>query len=184
VSTVAQDYLKYVSDIPAASLQELMQQHGQEVWNYAYLLTKNHHASDDIAQDVFLQAFLHISAFRGESSVRTWLFSITRNMAFNYKKSSFFRKVTLLEFISPAPRTASAEDQFMNRTYTDSIWQLVLKLPPKYREVLLLDAKYEMPLTEVALLLQISIGTVKSRLHRARNKMKAYLEEVERHEGK
>lgn len=70
----------------------------------------------------------------------------------------------------------------MNRTYADSIWLLVLKLPPKYREVLIFDAHYEMPQTEIALLLRISIGTVKSRLHRARAKMKAYLEEEERHE--
>lgn len=179
---MAHDYLKYVTSIQSPSLNDLMQEHGQDVWNYAFLLTKNHHISDDIAQEVFLQAFLHISSFRGQSSVRTWLFSITRNTAINQKKSAFFRKVTLLNFLYSAPNTPSAEEHYMNRTYADSIWLLVMKLPPKYREVLILDAHYEMPQTEIALLLRISIGTVKSRLHRARAKMKAYLEEVERHE--
>jgi RNA polymerase sigma-70 factor (ECF subfamily) len=182
VSRVAQDYLKYVTGIHSASLQELMQEHGQEVWNYAFLLTKNHHVSDDIAQEVFLQAFLHISSFRGQSSLRTWLFSIVRNLVLNYRKSAFIRKVTLLDFIYPEPGIKSAEDQYFHRTYTDSIWQLVMKLPPKYREVLILDANYEMPLTEIALLLRISLGTVKSRLHRARAKMKMYLKEAERDE--
>lgn len=176
------DYLKYVSSIQSSSLHDLMREHGQDVWNYAFVLTKNRHVSDDIAQEVFLQAFLHISSFRGQSSVRTWLLSITRNAAFNHKKSAFFRKVTLLDFLYPAPSAPSAEEQYMNRAYTDSIWQLVMKLPPKYREVLILDAQYEMPMTEIALLLQLSIGTVKSRLHRARAKMRTYLEEVERHE--
>jgi len=179
---MAHDYLKYVSSIQSASLHDLMHEHGQDVWNYAFLLTKNHHVSDDIAQEVFLQAFLHISSFRGQSSVRTWLFSITRNTAFNHKKSAFFRKVTLLDFLYPLPSVPSAEEQYMNRTYTDSIWRLVMMLPPKYREVLVLDAQYEMPLMEIALLLQISIGTVKSRLHRARAKMRTYLEEVQSHE--
>ncbi|WP_246042293.1 RNA polymerase sigma factor [Cohnella pontilimi] len=174
--------MKHVSDIPAASLQDLMTEHGQDVWNYAFLLTKNRHVADDIAQDVFLQAFLHIASFRGQSSLKTWLFSITRNRVYNYKKSAFFRKVTLIDYITRLSGTSSAEEQYMLRTYTDSIWQLVLKLPPKYREVLILDAKYDMPLTEIALLLQVSIGTVKSRLHRARSKMKEYLEEVEQHE--
>ncbi len=180
---MAHDYLKYVSNMQSASLQELMQEHGQEVWNYAFLLTRSRHVSDDIAQEVFLQAFLHISSFRGQSSVRTWLFSIARNKAINYKKSAFFRKVTLLDFLYPAPGVPSAEDQFMNRTYRDSIWESVMKLPPKYREVLILDARYEMPLTEIALLLRISIGTVKSRLHRARAKMRTLMEEAEGVEG-
>jgi RNA polymerase sigma-70 factor (ECF subfamily) len=179
---LAHDYLKYISGIQSASLHDLMLEHGQEVWNYAFLLTKNHHVSDDIAQEVFLQVFLHISSFQGQSSVRTWLFSITRNTAFNYKKSAFFRKITLLDFLYPAPSTPSAEEEYLNRTYTDSIWRLVMKLPSKYREVLILDAQYEMPQTEIALLLQISIGTVKSRLYRARAKMRKNLEEVEPHE--
>ncbi|WP_256761649.1 RNA polymerase sigma factor [Cohnella sp. WQ 127256] len=179
---MAYDYLKYVTSIQSASLNELMRDHGQDVWNYAFLLTKNHHTSDDIVQEVFLQAFMHISSFRGQSSVRTWLFSITRNTAINHKKSAFIRKVTLLDFLYPAPSAPSAEEHYMERTYADSIWLLVMKLPPKYREVLILDAHYEMPQAEIALLLRISIGTVKSRLHRARSKMKSYLEEVERHE--
>jgi len=160
-----------------------MQSHGQEVWNYAFLLTNNHHLADDIAQDVFVQVFLHIDSFRGQSSMRTWLFSITRNIAFNYKKSAFFRNVMLLDYIVPSAGAQSAEDQYMSRTYTDTIWKLVLKLPSKYREVLILDAHYDMPLTEIALLLRLSIGTVKSRLHRARGKLKSYLEEADLHVG-
>ncbi|KIL34906.1 hypothetical protein SD71_17215 [Cohnella kolymensis] len=168
-----------MDDIPAVALQDLIQDHGQDVWNYAFLLTRNHHVSDDIAQDVFLQAYQHIGTFRGQSSVKTWLFSITRNRVFNYKKSSYFRKVTLLDYLYRAPSAKSAEEEYMNRTYTDSIWQLVMKLPPKYREVLVLDAQYELPLTEISSLLQVSVGTVKSRLHRARSKMKDYLKEVD-----
>ncbi|MCD9025344.1 RNA polymerase sigma factor [Cohnella sp. NL03-T5] len=160
-----------------------MEEHGQEVWNYAYFLTKNVDMSDDIAQDVFLRAFLHIASFRGQSTVRTWLFSITRNTAINYRKNAFFRKVTLLEWIHSASSASSAEEQYMSRTFTDTIWQLVLKLPPKYREVLVLDAKYELPLSEIASLLRVSSGTVKSRLHRARSKMKEFMKEVERREG-
>lgn len=180
---MAHDYLKYVSDLQANSLQSLMQAHGQEVWNYAFLLTKNNHLADDIAQDVFLQVYLHIDSFRGQSSVRTWLFSITRHVAYNYKKSAFFRKVTLLAYIVPGVGAKSAEDQYMNRSYTDHIWELVLKLPSKYREVLILDAHYEMPLTEIAVLLRLPLGTVKSRLHRARGKLKSYLEEADHHVG-
>jgi len=180
---VAHDYLKYVSSMQSASLQDLMREYGTEVWNYAFLLTKSRHVSDDIAQDVFLQAYLHISSFRGQSSVRTWLFTITRNRVINYKRSAFFRKVTLLDFLYQAPSVPSAEEQFMKRTYTDSIWESIMKLPPKYREVLLMDAQYEMPLAEIAQLLRVSIGTVKSRLHRARAKMRTLMEEAESVEG-
>lgn len=181
---MAHEYLKYVGDIPPVTLQDLMLEHGQDVWNYAFLLTRNHHAADDISQDVFLQAYLHIDSFRGQSSVKTWLISITRNRFFNYKKSSFIRRITLLDYLHPAASTNSAEEEYIKRTYTDSIWQMVMKLPHKYREVLVLDAKYELPLAEIASMLQVSIGTVKSRLHRARAKMNEYLKEAEGYEGK
>ncbi|WP_241158267.1 RNA polymerase sigma factor [Cohnella candidum] len=179
---MAHDYLKYVSHIHAGTLQELMAEHGRDVWNYAFFLTRNRHAADDVSQDVFLQAFLHIASFRGQSSMRTWLFSIARNKAANYRKSAFIRKVTLVDFLYPVVSEKSAEEQYMNQAFTDSIWELVLKLPPKYREVLVLDARYDMPLTEISLLLGVTVGTVKSRLHRARSKMKAYLGEAERDE--
>ncbi|REK72054.1 RNA polymerase sigma factor [Paenibacillus paeoniae] len=147
-----------------------MQVHGQEVWNYAYFLTKHQDWADDITQDVFLRIYRSPNTFRGESSVRTWLFAITRNCVFNYRRSAFLRKVTLMGRVKHSGEAPSAESEALANQYIDEIWESVMALPAKYREVLILDARYELSLKEIADITGLSIGTVKSRLSRARRK--------------
>jgi RNA polymerase sigma-70 factor (ECF subfamily) len=155
----------------ADSFRDLMVTHGQAVWNFAYFLTKRHDLADDISQDVFIQAYRKIASFRGEASMRTWLFTITRNISVNYMRTAFIRRVTLVGLVMGKDTAASAEQEVMDRNFTEDIWSLVLKLPIKYREVLILDAKYELTTREMAEILNVSEGTVKSRLSRARQKM-------------
>src|SRR5690554_2972324 len=97
------------------NLEQLMNQFGQDVWNFAYFLAKNRSLADDITQDVFLQAYLHVASFRGESSVKTWLLKITRNISLNYRKSAFFRKVLLVDVVISKESIQSAEQSFMER---------------------------------------------------------------------
>ena len=167
------DYLKHLSrsDDAAAVLDDMMRIYGPDVWRYAYFLTKRPDAADDISQDVFLKAYRKLSSFRGESSVRTWLLGIARHASLNYMRAAFFRKVTLVDRIHPKDHGPSAEHVAIERLQTERIWAMVLSLPAKYREILILDAHYECSEQEMADLLGISRGTVKSRLHRARAKV-------------
>ncbi|WP_307544902.1 RNA polymerase sigma factor [Paenibacillus sp. V4I5] len=159
------------------TLDELMKQYGQDVWNYAYFLVKNYEMTDDITQDVFLNVYRNITSYRGEATVKTWLLKITRNISYNYLNAAFFRKVTLLDFIERKEIQPSAEHTFLDQEIANGIWKMVLKLPAKFREVLILDAKYELSVMEIAKLLDVSVGTIKSRLFRARAKISAMLEE-------
>jgi RNA polymerase sigma-70 factor (ECF subfamily) len=174
--------LKYLEELDAASFREIMMTYGQDVWNLAYILTKRHDMADDIAQDVFLNVYRSIGRFRGESSVKTWLLSITRNTSVNYLRSAFVRKVTLMDWVSGSATSPSAEQEAMASSFSDDIWAAVMKLPVRFREVLVLHAKYELPVKEIAHLLGISEGTVKSRLSRARQKMSAYWKEERAYE--
>lgn len=67
-------------------------------------------------------------------------------------------------------QSRSAEAEYMESQYTDEIWRMIMSLPRKFREVLVLDLYYEMPITQIAELLNVATGTVKSRLYRARKK--------------
>ncbi|WP_256975639.1 MULTISPECIES: RNA polymerase sigma factor [unclassified Paenibacillus] len=165
-----QDYWRFVERFSPEDLNELMRQHGQEVWNYAYFLTKRKDWADDIAQETFLKVFRSPNRYRGESSMQTWLFAITRNCAFNYRRSAFLRRVIPVGQPERPGREPSAEAVAMGNQLADEIWETVMALPAKYRELLVLDAKYEMSLKEMAELTGLPVGTVKSRLSRARRK--------------
>lgn len=165
------EYLKHIGHMDQGGLRELMQAYGQDVWNFAYFLTKRPDLADDVTQEVFLRVYRNIGSFRGQSSIKTWLFSITRNTAINMQRSAFFRRVTLAGFMTDSRRSPSAEREAMLKEELNDIWQVVMKLPVKLREVLVLDAKYDMTTREMADMLGISQGTVKSRLSRAREKV-------------
>ena len=165
------DYWKLVDRMDAESFRELMLTYGQDVWNYAYMLTGSQATSDDVSQDVFLRAYRSIASFRGQSHIRTWLFSITRNIAINYRRTAFMRKVVLMNRHEPRETYPSAEMEAMEHMQTEEVWAIVMKLPVKFREVLILDAKYGYTQKQIAQLLGLSEGTVKSRLSRARGKV-------------
>ncbi|PYI53183.1 RNA polymerase sigma factor [Paenibacillus flagellatus] len=164
------------------ALDRLMRDFGKDVWNYAYFLTRDRHASDDISQEVFLRAFRSVKDFRGESSVKTWLLKITRNLSYNYRNSAFLRRVALLGWVRRRETVTSAENEFMDQAAANAIWRIILDMPLPFREVLLLDIQHEMTTKEMAGVLGVAEGTVKSRLHRARAKVSNKLREVGAHE--
>lgn len=158
------------------NLRELMETYGSDVWNYAFFLTRNREEADDISQEVFLKAYRHIDFFRGQASIKTWLLTITRNTAFSWRRK-FLRRKALLEAGGTAiPPHPSAETEVMDRQYSDSIWNIIMSLPDPYRETLVLDLKYGLSIAELSGLLRVAPGTVKSRLSRARDKVRRALE--------
>ncbi len=164
----------YLERMDADSFRHLMELYGQDVWNLAFTITKKHDLADDVSQDVFLKVYHSIHTFRGKSSIKTWLLSITRNMSINHLRSAFLRRVTLMDRVTVEGDTSSAEKEAMENQFTHEIWTVVLKLPLKLREVLILHAKFDLNTKEIADVLQLPEGTVKSRLSRARQKMNTY----------
>lgn len=167
------EYLKYVSETTDQKviLRNLMETYGNDVWNYAFSICRNSDLADDITQDAFLKVYRNLTTFRGEASVKTWLLTITRNTTYDYLRKAFWRKVTLVGFIQSTGTSNSAETEAMEKLYASDIWKKVISLPPKYREILILHAHHQLSTKEMASILNISEGTVKSRLHHARLKV-------------
>jgi len=176
---VAFEYLKSLSGgiDKNAVLEELMLAYGEDVWNYVFFLTRRSELADDITQDVFVKVYERLYSFRGEASVRTWLLTITRNLVRDYWRSAWFRRVIPFGQPSRGDSTPSAEAEVLNRLVTEDVWRIVLSLPRKLREILLLHAHHQLSYTEIARLLSLSEGTVKSRLYRARAKVSKLLDE-------
>lgn len=157
-------------------LQDLMLTFGEDVWNFAFFITRRADAADDVSQETFLAVYDKLYSFRGDCTIRSWLLTITRNKSYKYMNQAFIRKVTLIDQVWRNESTSSAEDVMFDQMNTKYIWKCVMKLPLKFREIIILNYHYELTAREIGELLQISEGTVKSRLHRARKKMTTLLE--------
>lgn len=175
------DYIRHITKVDHSIISDITKKYWKDVWNYAFLITKDYNLSSDIAQDVFVKAFKSIGTYRGAGTVKAWLLAITRNTAYSYRRSAFFRKVTLAPVVHLNSSGASAEKEFFDKNLTNEVWLAVMELPRHYREVVVLDAKYEMSTEEIAACLGISKGTVKSRIHRARKMLTKKLEEEGRY---
>ncbi|MDF2657631.1 MAG: polymerase sigma70 factor [Paenibacillus sp.] len=176
---VGLDYLSTLSDSTDKNviLRDLMERYGNDVWNYAFFLTSRFDQADDIFQDVFIKVYRSMFSFRGESSVKTWLLAITRNVAKDHRKSAWARRVLLMATIRRSETASSTEKEVLSRMVSGDVWKAVMDLPEKLREVLLLYAHHQLTVPEIASMLNISQGTVKSRLHRARAKVPLLLKE-------
>ncbi|OUM94786.1 MAG: RNA polymerase subunit sigma-70 [Thermobacillus sp. ZCTH02-B1] len=169
------EYLRYIGEQAdrKALLTELMNAYGKDVWNFAFSMTKKWDQADDIAQEVFLKAYRNLHTFRSQSSVKTWLLAITRNMVLDYRKQAFFRRVVLVDAFRDNGTASSAEREVIEALAVNEMWKKVLELPYKYREVIILYAHYQLSMKEIAEVLGVSEGTVKSRLFHARRKLAA-----------
>lgn len=167
------DFLKYMveCDDNKELLNELMTAYGKEVWNYAFSITRKWDMADDITQEVFIKVFRNMHAFRRDASVKTWLLTITRNTAIDFQRSAFFRKVTLSDALEDRGERRSVEHEVMEQWAVNDMWKMVLELPRKYREAIILYAHYQLSLKEIADVLGVTEGTVKSRMFHARQKL-------------
>ncbi|WNQ14029.1 sigma-70 family RNA polymerase sigma factor [Paenibacillus aurantius] len=171
------NYLKHLAQgyDRGVVLHDLMDSFGNDVWNFAYFMTNRSDFADDLSQEVFLAAYNGLYAFRGDCSVKSWLLTITRNKALHYLQSAFIRKVILTDKFRNRGTSPAAEQVVFDRLGNRAVWKAVMQLPRKYKEVLVLDFHYGLKQKEIATLLKISEGTVKSRSHRAKIRMSKLL---------
>ena len=162
-------------------LTEWMHLYGTDVLNVAYSYVRNYQQAQDITQDVFVRAFRKMDSFRNESSVRTWLLSITVNCCKDYLRSWQYRKVRPEEHIDEDGQewqsSLSPESRVVQRLENAELWQAVEELPVKYREVLTLFYLRELSGQEVAQVLRTSEQNVRTRLYRARVLLRDVLEQ-------
>jgi len=156
--------------------EEMVQAYADKIYSLCYYMTEDPEAARDLTQETFLRAWKGLKKFRGESSVYTWLYKIALNRCRTYlKKRSKERKVYIEEL-----REAGWEpsvDPPHDPPEAVSVRAALRELPPDYREVLLLYYWEEMSYEEIAEALGVPMGTVKSRLHRAKEALRRVLNE-------
>lgn len=154
-------------------IEKLMDQYGEELKRLIYTYTKSWSQADDIIQDVFLKIFMKLETFSGDSSIRTWVYSIAINQCKDYKKSWYFRNIQLAEkiFSFSGVNNSTPEAEIVEKSDRDTLMAHVLTLPIKYREVILLYYYKDFSVEEISRMTELNISTVKTRLKRAREKL-------------
>ncbi|WP_366924525.1 sigma-70 family RNA polymerase sigma factor [Metallumcola ferriviriculae] len=164
------------------AFQELINQYEKKIYTIAYRFMGNHEDASDLAQEAMLKAFRSISKFRGEASFKTWLYHITANVCRDeLRKRSRRHEVSLDEPLvfdegevpkQTADWSGVPEKLYEERELQEYLNGLIQKLTPEYRMVIVMREIQELSYEEIAIKLDCSLGTVKSRLNRARKALK------------
>jgi RNA polymerase sigma-70 factor (ECF subfamily) len=160
------------------SFEVLVRRHEKAIFNLMYRLLGNYDEAAEVAQEVFLSAFKSIHQFRGEANFSTWLYRIGLNHASTRRKrlnSSQQRHIPLDGTEVIAEGTVDPAKNFEHKEIQQRVQQALNSLDPEDARIILLRDLQDVPYEDVAEILDIPVGTVKSRLHRARQALRTSL---------
>lgn len=159
-------------------LENLMDDYGNQIIRLAYTYVKNQTVAEDLAQEVFVKCYHHLDDFRGESKLQTWLYRITVNVCKDYLKSWHVRHIFVNHSKNPTEDVylSTPESIYMSRDDENQLAESVLALPIKYREMVILYYYEDQTIQEISELTGLQENTIKTRLRRAREKLKDLLE--------
>ncbi len=178
-----------------AAFDEMVSRYWDRIYGMVNQLLRNSQDAEEVTQDAFIRAHRGLANFRGDSAFSTWLYQIATNLARNRywywwrrkrdKSVSFDAPVsadnaTTLADLIPA-ETETPDDITVTQEFIDRIAQGMEKLSAKHREILTLRNIKNLSYEEIADILSISVGTVKSRIARARESLRSKLGEDFKH---
>jgi RNA polymerase sigma-70 factor (ECF subfamily) len=165
------------------ALEEVMEQFAPRVHRLAYGITRNEADAEEVVQDVFLRLFRKIDTFEGRSALGTWIYRIAVNTALIKRRGKRATLEVLLEDHLPtfkedghregdramllADWSDTPEEELLSSEAREAVRRMITALPDHYRVVLLLRDMEELSNEETAEILEDSVASVKSRLHRA-----------------
>jgi RNA polymerase sigma-70 factor (ECF subfamily) len=167
----------------ASAFEPLVEKYRQRVWRLAYQVLHDREEAWDVAQEAFVRAFHSLSSFRGQAAFYTWLFRITVNVATDrhrqrgaHARAFGPERVTEEEWVRTTPDPGGGPDQEAARAeQRERIRRGLDALPPKARAIIMLSDVEGLSYREIAEVLNCPIGTVMSRLHNARKRLKGLL---------
>ena len=162
----------------AGAFDQLVVRHQAAVFRAALAALRVREEAEEAAQDAFVRAWKHLGAFRGDSSFRTWLLSITWHRAISRRRSLaawFARRAPLADAGLVAGSERGPLDAMRDRELSCQMTAAIEALSPKLRDALLLVQSDEYTYGDVAAMLRIPVGTVKWRVSEARRQVKRRL---------
>ncbi len=191
-TTQSENLLERLKGGDDVAFGELVNSNWEKIYNRANSLLDNHQDAEEVAQDTFIRARKSIGKFRGECSLSTWLYRIATNLAHNKHWYWWRRKrgnsvsldaplgdesdMTISDVLSGDERDPA--DCAATTELMELLPRAMQAIPEKYAEVIRLRNESDMSYEDIARNLNISVGTVKSRLSRAREYLREELEKL------
>lgn len=159
-----------------AAWYDIVRAHQEAVFRFAYLALGDAHEAEDIGQEVFVRAFRALDTFDTSRPLRPWLLSITSNLCSN-RRRSVGRYFAALKRAYFTQETSTALGEHTAEEWeAHTLWKAVQRLKRHEQEVVYLRFFLELSEAEMAQALNIAPGTVKSRLHRALQRLRSVVD--------
>ena len=163
------------------ALDSLINSHGRSIYNIALFMVNETSAAEDITHDVFLRIFKGLSRFKGEAKLSTWIYRITHNVCYDYlkrKKKWKHEDLEILDgkkadFFNPDP-----QDSYFKEWTQKTVRSAVQELPESQRMAITLHYFHSLRYEDIANIMNVSIGTVKSNIHRGKQHLKQTLNPI------
>lgn len=169
---------RQAADGDIAAFEEIYNRHHRRVYSLCLRMTQNAAESEDLTQEVFVQLFRKLSSFRGDSAFSTWLHRLTVNQVLMHfrKRTVRFEKIVDTDDGVPEQIVIGTENQNKMKIVDQlALEQAISQLPNGYRTVFVLHDVEGYEHEEIARILNVSSGTSKSQLHKARLKLRKLL---------
>lgn len=160
----------------------LVERFQDRLYNAMLHITGSHDEAEDVVQDTFVQAYLKLSTFQGNSQFFTWLYRIAFNNALSRQRRrrgdlsiEQSREITGSD---PEDRQELPDEPLLREERVAMVNLALQQLTDEHRQILVMREMQEMSYEDIAEILEINIGTVRSRLSRARNQLKLQLEAI------
>lgn len=170
----------------ANAFEALVTAYQKQVYNLALRTVGNTEDAADLSQEAFLRAYRSIGSFRGDSKFSVWLYRLTTNICIDFLRSKGRKPTVSLtvenddeetEELDVADERFDPEEQYQRKALRQAVQRGLSQLPEEFRTILILREVEGMRYDEIAELLHLEEGTVKSRLFRARNRLCDFLKQ-------
>ena len=166
---------------------EVIELYKDKVFQICFRMLGNRHEAEDISQEAFIRAYVNIHTFNQKRKFSTWLYRIATNLCIDRirkKKPDYYLDAEvkgtegLTMYSQVAAEGQLPEEEVEEMELQNEIQRQIMKLPDKYRSVIVLKYIEELPLQEISEILDLPLGTVKTRIHRGREALRKQLRNV------
>ncbi|MFB0509547.1 MAG: RNA polymerase sigma factor [bacterium] len=154
--------------------RRLLNSYKGRIFSYVYRIVKNYHDAEDITLDTFIRCFKSLNSFDRAKSFSTWLYTIAHNLTIDFLRK---RKIEYDYLDERYPASTDLAKEYEDKQKLDKIDQALYQLAPMDREIVILFHKEEKSYEEIGEILKIPVTTIKTRLHRARLKLRDLLKQ-------